>query len=91
MLYFKWNIEVGKKYEVVLMTRDGLWRYCLGDVIEAIGFDPRDGQLIIHYLEVHPYGHLVDLSHSPCLIMTVMGVSKRCLSTPKDVHLTCIF
>jgi hypothetical protein len=60
MLSFKWNIEVGRKYEVVLTTRDGLWRYRLGDVVEAVGFDPRDGQPIIHYLEVRPRGHLVD-------------------------------
>ncbi|KAI9568530.1 GH3 auxin-responsive promoter [Boletus coccyginus] len=46
-----WNVEVGRKYEVVLTTRDGLWRYRLGDVIEVVGFDPRDGQPIIHYVE----------------------------------------
>ncbi|KAI6151501.1 GH3 auxin-responsive promoter-domain-containing protein, partial [Pisolithus tinctorius] len=27
-----WNVELGKKYEVVLTTRDGFWRYRLGDV-----------------------------------------------------------
>ena len=52
MLCFKWNIEVGRKYEVVLTMGDGLCRYHLGDVVEAVGFDPHDGQLIIHYLEV---------------------------------------
>ncbi|KAH7919002.1 hypothetical protein BV22DRAFT_1199727 [Leucogyrophana mollusca] len=46
-----WNVEVGKKYEVILTTRDGFWRYRLGDVVEIVGFDPRDGQPIIHYLE----------------------------------------
>ncbi|KAG9316002.1 GH3 auxin-responsive promoter [Chiua virens] len=46
-----WNVEVGGKYEVVLTTRDGLWRYRLGDVVEVVGFDPRDGQPIIHYVE----------------------------------------
>ncbi|KAF8125755.1 GH3 auxin-responsive promoter [Boletus edulis] len=46
-----WNVEAGKRYEVVLTTRDGLWRYRLGDVVEVVGFDPRDGQPIIHYIE----------------------------------------
>ncbi|KAI6011140.1 GH3 auxin-responsive promoter [Pisolithus marmoratus] len=46
-----WNIESGKKYEVVLTTRDGFWRYRLGDVIEVAGFDPRDGQPLIRYIE----------------------------------------
>ncbi|KAF9240244.1 GH3 auxin-responsive promoter [Melanogaster broomeanus] len=47
-----WNVELNKKYEVVLTTRDGFWRYRLGDVVEVVGFDPRDGQPVIHYLEV---------------------------------------
>ncbi|EIW81168.1 hypothetical protein CONPUDRAFT_82204 [Coniophora puteana RWD-64-598 SS2] len=46
-----WEVQVGKKYEVILTTRDGFWRYRLGDVVEVVGFDPRDGQPIIHYLE----------------------------------------
>ncbi|KAI5998366.1 GH3 auxin-responsive promoter-domain-containing protein [Pisolithus orientalis] len=36
-----WNVESGKKYEVVLTTRDGFWRYRLGDVVEIVVFDPR--------------------------------------------------
>ncbi|KIJ64579.1 hypothetical protein HYDPIDRAFT_111943 [Hydnomerulius pinastri MD-312] len=46
-----WNVVLGKKYEIILTTRDGFWRYRLGDVVEVVGFDPRDGQPIIHYLE----------------------------------------
>ncbi|KAF9222975.1 hypothetical protein BS17DRAFT_802745 [Gyrodon lividus] len=46
-----WNVECKRKYEVVLTTRDGFWRYRLGDVVEVVGFDPRDGQPIIRYLE----------------------------------------
>lgn len=54
LFFFKWKVEVGKRYEVVLTTRDGLWRYRLGDIVEVAGFDPRDGQPIIRYLEVRP-------------------------------------
>ncbi|KAF8134278.1 GH3 auxin-responsive promoter-domain-containing protein [Boletus edulis] len=32
-----WEVEVGKHYEPVLTTRDGLWRYRLGDVVHIIG------------------------------------------------------
>ncbi|KAF8890497.1 GH3 auxin-responsive promoter-domain-containing protein [Infundibulicybe gibba] len=46
-----WNLEVGKKYEVVLTTRDGLWRYRLGDVLEIAGFAPEDGSPLIRFLE----------------------------------------
>ncbi|KAG9312101.1 GH3 auxin-responsive promoter [Chiua virens] len=37
-----WEVEVGKKYEPVITTRDGLWRYQLGDVVEIIGFDNKN-------------------------------------------------
>lgn len=46
-----WNVELGKKYEVVLTTRDGFWRYRLGDVVGVAGFDPRDGQPVVRYIE----------------------------------------
>ncbi|KAI6003454.1 GH3 auxin-responsive promoter [Pisolithus orientalis] len=46
-----WNVELGKKYEVVLTTRDGFWRYRLGDVVDVVGFDPRDGQPLVRYIE----------------------------------------
>ncbi|KAF8134275.1 GH3 auxin-responsive promoter-domain-containing protein [Boletus edulis] len=35
-----WEVEVGKHYEPILTTRDGLWRYRLGDVLHIIGFHP---------------------------------------------------
>ncbi|KAI6133976.1 GH3 auxin-responsive promoter [Pisolithus croceorrhizus] len=46
-----WLVEVGKHYEIVCTTRDGLWRYRFGDVIEVAGFDPTDGTPIIRYFE----------------------------------------
>ncbi|KAJ3134871.1 hypothetical protein HK101_004296 [Irineochytrium annulatum] len=46
-----WNVRVGGKYELVLTTRDGFWRYKLGDIIEIAGFDPLDGQPLIRYAE----------------------------------------
>ncbi|KAH7926609.1 hypothetical protein BV22DRAFT_1128079 [Leucogyrophana mollusca] len=46
-----WEIEAGHKYEVVVTTRDGMWRYRLGDIIEVAGFDPGDGAPILKYVE----------------------------------------
>ncbi|KAG6372012.1 GH3 auxin-responsive promoter [Boletus reticuloceps] len=46
-----WEVELGKRYELVLTTWDGLWRYRLGDVVEICGFDPTDGVPIIRFVE----------------------------------------
>ncbi|KAI6123386.1 GH3 auxin-responsive promoter [Pisolithus croceorrhizus] len=46
-----WLVEVGKHYEIVCTTHDGLWRYRLGDVVEIAGFDPTDGTPITRYFE----------------------------------------
>ncbi|KAI9459007.1 GH3 auxin-responsive promoter [Boletus coccyginus] len=46
-----WEVEVGKRYELVLTTQDGLWRYRLGDVVEISGFDPTDGVPVIQFVE----------------------------------------
>ncbi|KDR82100.1 hypothetical protein GALMADRAFT_221985 [Galerina marginata CBS 339.88] len=44
-----WEVVTGKKYEIVATTTDGLWRYMLGDIVEAAGFSPTDGQLLYRY------------------------------------------
>ncbi|KAH7924363.1 hypothetical protein BV22DRAFT_1164812 [Leucogyrophana mollusca] len=46
-----WELQVGHRYEIILTTRDGLWRYRLGDIIEVAGFDPSDGTPILKYIE----------------------------------------
>ncbi|KAF8127200.1 GH3 auxin-responsive promoter-domain-containing protein [Boletus edulis] len=45
-----WEVEVGKRYEPVLTTQDGLWRYRLRDIVEVSGFDPADGVPIIQFV-----------------------------------------
>jgi hypothetical protein len=42
---------VGKLYEIVVTTSDGLWRYRLGDVLEIAGFDPTDGFPLMKFVE----------------------------------------
>jgi len=49
--HWQWEVEVGRRYELVLTTQDGLWRYRLGDVVEISGFDPTDGVPIIQFVE----------------------------------------
>ncbi|KAF8888339.1 GH3 auxin-responsive promoter [Infundibulicybe gibba] len=46
-----WDLQVGKKYELILTTREGFWRYRLGDVLEIAGFAPEDGSPLIRFLE----------------------------------------
>ncbi|KAF8552840.1 hypothetical protein OG21DRAFT_1465098 [Imleria badia] len=46
-----WEVEPGRRYELVLTTQDGLWRYRLGDVAEISGFDPMDGVPIIQFVQ----------------------------------------
>ncbi|KAG2340898.1 hypothetical protein BDR05DRAFT_1061199 [Suillus weaverae] len=43
-----WELVTGGHYEPVLTTRDGLWRYRIGDVTVK-GFAPDDGLPVINY------------------------------------------
>ncbi|KAN0091561.1 GH3 auxin-responsive promoter domain containing protein [Tylopilus felleus] len=44
-----WEVEVGKHYEPILTTRDGLWRYRLGDIIHMVGFDAERKSPVFKY------------------------------------------
>ncbi|KIK81405.1 hypothetical protein PAXRUDRAFT_27885 [Paxillus rubicundulus Ve08.2h10] len=44
-----WDLEASKRYQIVLTTRDGLWRYPLGDIIEIVGFDTNGGSPVFKY------------------------------------------
>ncbi|KAF9242085.1 GH3 auxin-responsive promoter [Melanogaster broomeanus] len=46
-----WQVETGKMYEPVVTSRDGLWRYRLGDLIRMEGFDSNDGSPIMSFVE----------------------------------------
>ncbi|KAH7905159.1 GH3 auxin-responsive promoter [Hygrophoropsis aurantiaca] len=46
-----WELETGRRYEVFLTTRDGLWRYRLEDIIEVAGFDPVEDMPLLRYVE----------------------------------------
>ncbi|KAG2367157.1 GH3 auxin-responsive promoter [Suillus spraguei] len=45
-----WELVPGGHYEPLLTTRNGLWKYRLGDVVTVKGFAPDDGLPIINYL-----------------------------------------
>ena len=45
---------MGKKYEVVATTNDGLWRYQLNDIVQVAGFTP-EGIPLIRYVERKGY------------------------------------
>ena len=42
---------VGKKYEVVVTNKDGLWRYQINDIVEVAGFTPEEGIPLLRYIE----------------------------------------
>ncbi|KAG6332763.1 hypothetical protein ID866_6328 [Astraeus odoratus] len=46
-----WEVKVGERYEIIVTSCNGLWRYRQGDIIEVAGFDPNDGEPIIRYVE----------------------------------------
>ena len=54
-VFLKWQLEVGKKYEVVVTTTNGLWRYQLNDIVEVAGFTPEEGIPLIRYIERKGY------------------------------------
>lgn len=39
----QWDLKPGKLYLPVYTCRDGLWRYLMEDVLEVVGFHPRNG------------------------------------------------
>ncbi|KAI6110151.1 GH3 auxin-responsive promoter [Pisolithus sp. B1] len=44
-----WDLQSGKFYQPVSTTQDGLWRYLIDDVIQVVGFDPRNGLPVFRY------------------------------------------
>ncbi|KIJ93846.1 hypothetical protein K443DRAFT_111444 [Laccaria amethystina LaAM-08-1] len=46
-----WEVQIGERYELVVTTRHGLWRYQMRDVVEIGGFHPSDGQPLIRFVE----------------------------------------
>ncbi|KIJ14813.1 hypothetical protein PAXINDRAFT_134449, partial [Paxillus involutus ATCC 200175] len=46
-----WQVETGKTYEPILTSKDGLWRYRLGDLVTIEGFEPADGFPIMSSIE----------------------------------------
>ena len=50
-MFLKWQLVVGKKYEVVVTNKDGLWRYQLNDIVEVAGFTPEEGIPLLRFIE----------------------------------------
>ncbi|KIJ37990.1 hypothetical protein M422DRAFT_177249 [Sphaerobolus stellatus SS14] len=46
-----WQVETGRMYEPVVTTRDGLWRYRLGDLVRIEGFEQTNGFPIMSFIE----------------------------------------
>ncbi|KAI6124025.1 GH3 auxin-responsive promoter [Pisolithus croceorrhizus] len=44
-----WDLQSGNLYQPVSTTQDGLWRYLIDDIVQVIGFDPRNGLPVFRY------------------------------------------
>ncbi|KAI6038424.1 GH3 auxin-responsive promoter [Pisolithus marmoratus] len=44
-----WDLRPGNLYQPVSTTQDGLWRYLIDDIIQVVGFDPRNGLPVFRY------------------------------------------
>jgi hypothetical protein len=61
------DLEVGRKYEVILTTAEGLYRYEMGDVVEVVGF--RDSIPLIKFYERSNFLNIAgELAHEKVLI-----------------------
>ncbi|KAH7913708.1 GH3 auxin-responsive promoter [Hygrophoropsis aurantiaca] len=81
-----WELEAGRRYEVILTTRDGLWRYRLEDIIEVAGFDPDDGFPLLRYIErLNPELRLgAGVSISETQIIEGILAGEKCLGKVKE-------
>lgn len=74
-----WDLQLGKQYQPVYTSRDGLWRYLISDMVEFMGFDPRNGSPVFRHSartdsEIHlPYGSVTEAG----LLSVVRAISSK--------------
>ncbi|KAG1815029.1 GH3 auxin-responsive promoter-domain-containing protein [Suillus subaureus] len=77
-----WELAPGGHYEPVLTTRNGLWRYRLGDVVIVKGFAPDDGLPVISYLHRREGGFVMAFG-TTCtesqLTNAIVSAADRCI------------
>ncbi|KAH7903871.1 GH3 auxin-responsive promoter, partial [Hygrophoropsis aurantiaca] len=76
-----WELETGRRYEIFLTTRNGLWRYCLGDIIEVAGFEPDGGMPLLRYVERSN----LELRLSPLVSITETQIIEGILAGEKSL------
>ncbi|KAF8141160.1 GH3 auxin-responsive promoter [Boletus edulis] len=78
-----WEVEVGKHYEPILTTRDGLWRYQLGDVISIIGFDAESGAPVFRHSGRRSF--TIHLAHAQITGEELLTAIQALDADPEDV------
>ncbi|KAH7884904.1 GH3 auxin-responsive promoter [Phlebopus sp. FC_14] len=79
-LYAAWEVQPGKRYEVIVTTHNGLWRYRLDDIVEITGFSPLDGSPILNYIERRSAGiHLWFVWTPESVIREAIGAAQDAL------------
>ncbi|KAF9242058.1 GH3 auxin-responsive promoter [Melanogaster broomeanus] len=86
-----WQAETGKMYEPVVTSRDGLWRYRLGDLIRIEGFDSSHGSPIITFVERrHAEIRLIEASVTEAMIVdAILSTTENTIG--RVVHFTSYF
>ncbi|XP_033624240.1 probable indole-3-acetic acid-amido synthetase GH3.8 isoform X2 [Asterias rubens] len=77
------EVEVGKRYEIVLTTTLGLYRYRLGDVIEIVGFHERCPVIAMRYRT----GELLNLRSEKIDVLVVNNAVQDLLAGLKETSL----
>ena len=68
---------MGKRYEVVVTTKDGLSRYQLNDIVEVAGFTPEEGTPPVRYVERKGYAEPFLLLVFESLILIYSGIPRN--------------
>ncbi|KAG6381987.1 GH3 auxin-responsive promoter-domain-containing protein [Boletus reticuloceps] len=78
-----WEVEVGKHYEPIFTTRDGLWRYQLGDIISIIGFDAKSGAPVFTHSGRRSF--TIHLAHTQITGEELLAATQALDADPEDV------
>ena len=57
----QWDLQPGKLYQPVYTCKDGLWRYVIDDIFQAVGFHPGNGLPVFKFFSRKKYAKGVSL------------------------------
>ncbi|KAI8820286.1 GH3 auxin-responsive promoter [Fimicolochytrium jonesii] len=90
-----WEVQVGKQYEIIPTTRDGLWRYRMSDVVQVVGFHPTSGQPVVRFRQrrnvairlANEYTTEDELTQAAAAACKVLGIASEFTVLPENEHM----